>query len=443
MTSPIIILGAGAAGLTAARTLVEAGKSPIVVEARDRIGGRIHTIHDPLVPIPVELGAEFIHGQPESTWKLLHESGLPAYDLPFEHWQRRGRKLVQAEDYLGQLSAAMRGLPRLRKDMPFAEYLRTHHADLPPIVHKAALDFVGGFDAADPQRISAKSIAGEIKGMGEEGGEMQYRLLTGYSSLMDFLAYPKGKKKIDIRFNVAVKDIRWKKSSVEILCRSGARQFKMRASRVICTLPLGLLQLPDASTDAVRFVPDLAEKRAATARLGFGSVVKVIFIFRRAFWEDRAWIRAAGATNALRDASFLHDMSQSIPTWWTMRPFRVPMLTGWAGGPRADALHGCSESHVCERGIASLAAIFRRRPHTIRELLRMSYVIDWAHDPFARGAYSYECIGGHRARQILAQSVQNTLFFAGEGVSTQGVAGTVAGAISTGERAARESLASL
>src|SRR3954465_7795121 len=153
----VIVIGAGTAGLSAARFLVEAGRRVLILEARARIGGRIHTIRDRGFDNPIELGAEFIHGRPEPTWRLVRESGLMAYDLPFDHFQKRRGRLVHVEDFEEELRRVMRGLPRFGPDISFADHLRRRCAS--PKLREAckmARAFVEGFDVADPERISGK-----------------------------------------------------------------------------------------------------------------------------------------------------------------------------------------------------------------------------------------------------------------------------------------------
>jgi protoporphyrinogen oxidase len=187
MESPIIILGAGAAGLAAAKELADQGREIVIVEARNRIGGRIHTLRDPKLKIPIELGAEFIHGRPESTWRIIHRAGLHAFDLPFEHKRLRAGRVVEMPDMDKALAKVMGGLAHLgRRDQSFADYLRRYHAGGSQAdARKFALSFVEGFDAADPERISAQSLAAEQKGIGDVDAETQFRLLDGYGSLIE------------------------------------------------------------------------------------------------------------------------------------------------------------------------------------------------------------------------------------------------------------------
>jgi monoamine oxidase len=198
--------------------------------------------------------------------------------------------------------------------------------------------------------------------------------------------------------------------------------------------------MPPQSEGAVRFIPDIAGKRAVAAHLGFGSVVKAIVKLREPVWESTAAIRAAKADETLPDASFFHEHRAAFPTWWTMRPLRLPILTGWAGGPKAAALGGLSRMALAARAIDSLAMLLRRRRSTIAGLIEAIHVVDWGADRFSRGAYSYEAVGAGNARAELAKPVAKTLFFAGEATDTDGQASTVAGAIASGRRAATEVL---
>src|SRR5438105_1616414 len=82
----VIVIGAGAAGMAAARELSRASTNVVIVEARDRLGGRIHTLRDPGFPLPVELGAEFVHGRPRESWEIIRAADLIAYDVTDTHW---------------------------------------------------------------------------------------------------------------------------------------------------------------------------------------------------------------------------------------------------------------------------------------------------------------------------------------------------------------------
>lgn len=430
----VIILGAGAAGLMSASVLTARGCSVQIVEARSRIGGRIHTLHDSKLKIPIELGAEFVHGRPESTWKIIRQAGLTGIDLPFEHRRKIHGKLSNLSDIDAELAKVMAGLAHLgRRDLSFADYLRRQHSSRStPEARQFALSFVEGFDAADPERISAKSIAAEQEGLGDVGEEPQFRLLEGYGSLIQYLHRSLDPKRLKLHLNWPASEIRWNKSGVE--ARSDKSNEVLRAARVLITLPIGVLQIPPESPGSLRFSPDIQSWRQTAMQLAQGPIVKAIFRFRYAFWEDK---------KQLRDISFLHNPSAPFPTFWSLRPLRVPILVGWAGGPRAVALAGTPKSELRQAALKSLAPLVGLSARRLADLVQHVYIYDWGSDPFSRGAYSYVTVGGMTVRSKLAKPIDDTLFFAGEALDTSGQASTVAGALTSGQRAAEQILSSL
>jgi monoamine oxidase len=421
-----IILGAGAAGLAAAKILSDAGCTVLIIEARQRIGGRILTLTDSKFNLPIELGAEFIHGHPLSTWNLVHQAGLTAFDLPFAHKQLRRGHLVDL-DTEDELSGVMGGLAHLgRRDESFAEYLRRHRGGSAQ-AREFAASFVEGFDAADPEIISAKSIAAEQQGVGDVENETQFRLLGGYKSLVDYLHGSLDPKRVGLQLGTPITEIKWRKSRVEL--RSAHLQ-RFAAKRALITLPLSIAKNPGA----VRFIPEISQWRKYASQLAFGTVVKAVLRFREPFWED---------DKNLRDAVFLHDWEAKFPTWWTARPLRIPILTAWAGGPRAQALAGLSRDQTLHAAIGSLSKLVHRSPRELNALMDQFLYCDWSADPYARGAYSYVAVGGSSARSHLSRPIASTLYFAGEAVDISGQASTVAGALSSAHRAAKQILASI
>jgi monoamine oxidase len=438
----LIILGAGAAGLSAAEVLSKKGCSILLIEGRERIGGRIFTLHDHSFAAPVELGAEFIHGQPESTWEMVRRAKLVSFDLPFDHRVRRGGHLIHLGDVSAELKKAMGGLAHLgKRDISFAQYLRNRR--WPASLNEArrfAINFVQGFDAADPERISAQSLAEEQRGIGDVGEETQFRLLDGYGALVEFLRGELDRDRVEIRLRTVVSEIRWRKGHVEVRAHGEDGPMIYRAPRVLITLPVGVLQLPPETVGSIRFTPDLAGKRKAAMQIGSGPIVKAVFTFREAFWEKSEVAERARSDAGLRDAVFLHDPKAAFPTWWTSRPLRVPMLTAWAGGPKAVALAGMKREEIESAAMESLGELLGQRPRKLAGLVAGFHYADWASDPLARGAYSFVTVGGNRARAALAKPIERTIFFAGEATDTSGQASTVAGALASGQRAAKELL---
>jgi monoamine oxidase len=434
----VIILGAGAASMAAAAILAQNNISALILEARDRLGGRIHTIDDPAFPIPIDLGAEYVHGDPEATWKVIREAKLIAHDVPFDHYELRGDRLVHLQNFSDELGKIMTGAPK--KDLSFAEFL-AKHKNRPNLANarRLATHFVEGFDAADPQVVSTQSITEEWERIGDIEEETQHRILQGHRAIIEHLHKSIDRQRVQIRLKTPVSEIAWKRSRVT--CKSGRKTFQ--AKKLIVTLPLGLLQLPPDSLGAIRFSPDIARKRIAANRLASGPVVKALFKFREPFWENPAVGRAVHVKEGLKKAVFFNAPDLPFPTWWTALPLRLSMLTAWAGGPKARALAGLPKAMLIDTALDSLSKLSHQSPARLQSLLQKAHVYDWLSDPFSRGAYSYVTVGAKRARNVLARPIDKTLFFAGEATDTFGQASTVAGALASGQRAAREVLAAL
>ena len=430
----VLIIGAGAAGLAAAAELARQGRPALVLEGRDRIGGRCWSHQEPQLSVPIELGAEFIHGRAVATFSLLRKAGTAAVDAPRNAWIIERGKLKPRTSFFAEVQSAMKKTGAPRKDMPFEAFLtRMLSRRLTQNAQTFARMLVEGFDAADPARASARAIVAEWTGEGSVGTS-QFRPLGGYSALLASLARELDGSPVALRLQTTVHAVRWKRGSVEVEGSSFGQPFRASAARAIITLPLGVLQLPPDAPGAVRFLPALDEKHRALHRLAAGPVVKVALGFRSAFWEEVDRER-------YRDATFFHSPQAAFPTFWTALPMRAPLIMAWAGGPRAARLAGLAPTDLIREAAACFMSIFDRRART-KAKLEAGHVHDWQQDPFARGAYSYVTVGGGRARAGLAAPLAKTLFFAGEATDTTGEAATVAGALESGRRAAREIVAS-
>jgi hypothetical protein len=357
----------------------------------------------PGLPVPVELGAEFIHGEAQSTLALLERAGVPGVDSTRTQRYVRGRRLVEGNAFI-EAQKAVKHASILRKvDLSFAQFLK-RRPGLPAATRTLATMMVQGFDAADPARVSAREIAEEW-GSGALGSS-QMRPQGGYLPLLETLL--NGKFKLELE--TPVREIRWQRGAVEI---DG-----MRARHAIVTLPLGVLQ-----ARSVKFFPDLGMKQAALSRLASGPVIRVAMRFREQFWQER-----------VPGVAFFHSPRAAFPTFWTPLPMHAPLLTAWAGGPKAARLNGLTRKELVWHALRSVRSVFRRIPP-----LKSVLVQDWQADPYSRGGYSYVIVGGQGAREELRKSLEKTLFFAGEATDTD-EAGTVAGALRSGVRAAREVL---
>ena len=428
----VVIIGAGVSGIAAASELRKSGLSVLILEARDHVGGRAWTRHEPDLSAPIELGAEFIHGRVPETFELLREVGKAALDTSGAHWRLREGKLVQnTEDLFGSIQVALERSNVLKQpDISFDTWLsRSGEYGLSPEAAAMARAFVEGFDAADPARVSAHFIAKEW-GSGGMLDSPQFRPLGGYSSVLAALAGALDRENIRLQLQTVVREVRWRRGSVEIDAAFLDQPFSVQATCAIVTLPLGVLQAPAGASGTVRFVPGLDTKREALQQLVFGPVLKLSLRFRTAFWEKLDGGR-------YEDAAFFHSAATAFPTFWTSLPLRAPLLTAWIAGPKAARLSMYEMPDIVRQAMDSLSTVFGGRPQSEFEL-EAAYLHNWQTDPFSRGAYSYIGVGGGDARRTLAEPLEGTLFFAGEATDTEGEAATVTGALQSGARAARE-----
>jgi monoamine oxidase len=430
----VVIIGAGAAGLAAARTLAEAGRSVLLLDARDRIGGRIWTRREADTGAPIELGAEFIHGHIPQTLRLLQEAGQAALDAEGTHWTLlHGKPQQRTTDLFDQVQTAMKAANLLGKpDIPFQEFLdQGNRYGLSREGTELARRFVQGFDAADPALVSAQSIAEEW-GSGGMLDSPQYRPLGGYGSILTALAGKLDRNGVHVQLQTLVETVQWRPGMVEIEGLFVGQPFRVTAPKVIVTVPIGVLQLPKGAQGAIHFNPALEDKRGAFAGIASGAVLKVVLRFRNAFWEELDGRR-------YRDASFFYSMETTFPTFWTSVPLRSPFINAWIGGPPAALLSEKSDAHIVQEALSSLEGMFGGHLLRGKAQLEAAFVHNWQRDPFASGAYSYVTVGNNdTARRSLAAPLKGTLFFAGEATDTEGEAATVTGALQSGFRAARE-----
>ena len=438
----VLVLGAGAAGLAAARDLSHAGLHVTVIEARPRVGGRVLTVHDPRSPVPLELGAEFIHGESAETLPLARAAGLAVLELPVSNDLASAGRFKPMGDFWRLVDRMNHDLARRLaargKDFPVSEYLDSRR--VPAAARGLLRDFVQGFYAAHPDRLSAQSLAVETTG-GDEEDEVegkQFRIANGGDALMKWLRDGLDPDRTEVRLSTVAESVQWKRGAVTVVCRGGADRARLptlSARMLLITLPLAVLK-----AGVVRFDPALPPaKQRALAGIETGQVFKIVLRFREAFWEEPEFLRERRAKAGSRGLSFLHAHGVEVPTWWTSLPVRAPVLTGYVGAVAAEQLLAEEPPSRLERSLVALSEVFAVPRRELEEQLDASANHDWRADPFARGAYSYIGVGGNDAPRALARPVDDTLFFAGEATNGAEI-GTVAGALSSGRRAAREVL---
>ena len=430
----VIVIGAGAAGLAAARELARAGARVTIVEGRKRVGGRIFTTRLRDWPLPIELGAEFIHGRPRETLNLVEEARLLVDRVPDLHWLRTRRGLEDRNDFFEQMSRITSRMRRHGPDRPVAEFLRGQKK-LRPELRLHFRFFIEGFHAASLDRVSEHSLSTAGEAEPEPGEEDQFRIAGGYDRLTRWLL-SQARGRVRLRLGAAVSEIAWGRGKATVLVAADNGVRRMAANRVLVTAPSAVLKAPPGSPGAIRFRPALAEKERALSKLETGEVVKVVFRFRERFWEEQGLL---ARRRDRYDFAFLHARDSTVPTWWTSAPALSPMLTGWVGGPGAAALLPERDETVAATALEALGRALNVSAHRLNSLLEGWHFHNWTKDPFSRGAYSYTGVGGTAAHRALARPVAGTLFFAGEATDPDQT-GTVAGAIASGQRAASEIL---
>ena len=408
-----MVVGAGAAGLAAAERLAASGRRVELIEARDRVGGRMHTLTAPESPYPVELGPEFVKGTSAELIDRIEAAG-PGHEA--------GR-YPDVRRTLADLLERSGG-----KDRPATEVLREWQSTPRPAeVVTALVRYLEGLHAADLKLLGSRSLAENERAEDEDGEDMQ-RLSDGYGALAAWMAGRLDPGLVQIRLNAVVRTIRWRPGEVrvEMATTDGSDAGTVTAAQALVTVPLALLQRSERGSGDLRFDPWPTSWSGPLAALHMGSAHRVGLTFDGRWWAPEG---ADGPT-------FVHGSSEAFPVWWTALPSQRPLLTGWVGGPRSAALAGLAREEVLRLATESLASIFGRDGAELRARLRAFHFHDWTSDPFAGGAYSYGGVGAIEARRVLAQPVAGTVVLGGEAVAQAGRNATVHGALASGRVAA-------
>ena len=421
----VIVMGAGMAGLAAARLLAESGRKVLVLEARDRVGGRIATVHPESADLPVELGAEFVHGRAPELWELIEEAGLETFEISGRVACFENGSLEACSP--GSAFAVLDKLPgEDAPDQTFSSWIRDQ--DLPSELAERVTGYVEGFNAADANRIGIAALAKQQAAEEEIEGSRAFRIIQGYSALPEFLANKFKAAGGSISLGTVAREVRWTRGRVTVVAEdSSQKQVQIRARAAVITLPLGVLQ-----ARGLRFLPIPESAFAAIDQLAMGAAMRTTFVFK-----DRLWAEAG-----FDDLTFLFAHGQQPPTWWASAPRKSNLLTGWTAGSevaRPGSENGESLAHEAEK---TLAALFQKSEDQIRDQILSWHSHDWQADPFSLGAYSYAPAGALHASDALTEPIEQTLFFAGEHTDTTGHWGTVHAALRSGMRAAKQVLGS-
>jgi monoamine oxidase len=420
----LVVIGAGLAGLAAARKLKGLGHDVVVLEARDRIGGRIHT-STKWSDFPLDLGASWIHGT----------VGNPLTSLA----KQAGAALLTTR-YSDSIGYNTDGSEWTAADEKQLDTLRTKVYDLLEVAQdgdadqtlRQALDeLVGGSSPADRRKLVNFLLSSEMEteysgGAGElsahwfdDGTEYEgpdKLFAEGFRVIIDHLAAG-----LDILTGKMVTHIDWSRAEVKVSTRAG----HFTADAVLVTLPLGVLK-----TDRPTFHPPLpVAKREAITKLGMGLLNKCYLRFPHAFWpQDVDWIEYIPAKHG---------------EWVEWVSFRKaagkPVLMGFLAAESAAEKESLADTEIVASAMSVLRTIYGASiPEPIDH-----QITRWAADPFSRGSYSFNAVHSTPAmRDALASPLNGRLFFAGEATERKQY-GTAHGAYLSGLRAAEEMKASL
>ena len=403
----VAIIGAGAAGLGAARALENSDLSVIVLEARDRVGGRAHTVQA-APDVTFDLGCGWLHSADKNSFVKIAEQLNFELDKNLPPWRERavGNAFPQAErdDFVRALDefyqrvyqAAQQG-----QDSPANLHLEPGNRWNPMI--DAISTYINGAELDTVSILDMEAY---------EDTNINWRVRRGYGMLI--AAYGAS---CPLAFNCAVKLIDHSGNRVRIETSQGT----LGAGKVIVTVPTNLI-----ADETIRFFPALPGKVDAARGLPLGLADKVVLAL-----DDPESLPKEGN---LRGATMRTAMGT-----YHVRPFGQPCIEGFFGGRFARELEDAGDGALAAQSIDEIAGFlgndYRRKLRPLRESR-------WAHDPFARGSYSHALPGHAGMRALLAAPVDGRLFFAGEATSPNFFS-TAHGARDSGERAAREVLATI
>jgi monoamine oxidase len=403
----VVVVGAGAAGIAAARKLEDAGIEALLVEARDRLGGRAWTI-DAVSGAPLDLGCGWLHSADRNPWREIAEARGYSIDRTPPPWARpvspTGAPAPGLAAY-GEAIGAFRGklaeFPEGEADVPASAFLE------PGSPRNGLLGAVSTFfSGAELDRVSSRDL-----GRYDDSG-INWRVVEGYGRVVvDHGAA------LNVRLGCSVRRIDRRGKRLRLDTDDGS----ISADAVIVTLPTNLLA---ASLDF--FVPPLPDKTEAAAGLPLGLADKLFLSLDRA--EDfESESRAFGHTDRVATAAY------------HFRPFGRSHIEAYFGGTLAADLERAGAAAFFDFAVAELVGLFGEG---FRNRVRQIGLHGWATDPFARGSYSCALPGRADDRANLALPVEDRLFFAGEACSTSHYS-TAHGALLTGLAAADQVTARL
>jgi monoamine oxidase len=421
---PVAIVGGGLSGLAAARTLACHGVRSVILEAAPELGGRVRTLRPPSSKLPIELGAEFVHGDPRPLLALVEAHGIELDELHERHTVKTRGKLHEEADFWGHFSSLIAGAKNSAPSVSAEGFLDANA--LTERDGSLARLVVEGFHAAPMHDVSAVALARDASAA---GSMRQFRVRRGYDQLVSALVQECAPEWVTIERGARVRRVEWSKGAVTLSGEQNGQSFECVARRCLVSVSLGVLAAP--ALEGIEFSPALRDRSAALAGLGMAHVTKLVLTFARAAFPL-----------PLEDGMFLHDPNTTFTTFWARSAEDELQITAWTGAEKASALAGIKSETLAERACSELAPLLEQPQGLVEAALREVHHFDFTSDPLTRGAYSYVRPSGLDAAAELAKPVEDALFFCGEALSP-GHAATTAGAIGSGQHAARAILSAM
>jgi monoamine oxidase len=419
LTSDVLVLGAGMAGLSAARELSLRGLSVTVLEARARAGGRILTEEVPDWPSPVELGAEFVHGRPRELFELIDAAGLTRVSCDAPHRRKAARGVDESSgDFFADIDKTLRVSALDAQDLTAAQFLAS--GALPPGAAETLAVYLEGFHAGELERISMRSVVRQMSGDDEEQG----RIREGYGRLVEFLQKELASAGARLLLKARASTLRWEPGAVCAV----ADEVDFHARSAVVALPLSMLKA--GAPMGVALEPEPERVRRGLEALEMGRALRVVLRLRS----------RVGLAETLPPGAFVHGIAAEFPTLWLGSSARVPQVTAWCGGPRAARLEELDAPSIVAAAAHSAAVGLDVSIAALESAVLGAHLHSFGSDPFSRGAYPYALAGGDAARAF--DPISDTLFFAGDYTSAEEL-GTVGAAVRSGVAAARAILAVL
>jgi monoamine oxidase len=426
----IIIIGAGICGLFTARELSKTGKKVIILEASDKVGGRIRKITENFSK-PVDAGAEFIHGNMPLTKTLLKEAGGKTLEKNGNYYQSKNGHISEQDNFTEGWSRVMKELRSLEKDVPLSLFLHENFGDdKDQELRESVIRLAEGFDAADANRISSFAVRDEWSG---DSIDDSLHIREGYILLVNKL-YEECRKNGCITYLLTeVNEVNWQPEKAVVKCTN---EKIYEGSRIVVTVSLGVLLSEADEKGHILFIPPIPEKTEAAKKMGFGPVIKINFEFKTAFWNDKKF---NGQSVQIPDLSFLISDTE-IPVWWTQAP-DSPFVTGWVGGTQAEKLKHLNETELLEKALNAFADSIKSTKDFLESQLLNYFISNWGNEPFIKGAYSYETPETSESKKVLSEPIQHTIYFAGEALGNH--SGTVEAALESGKAVAENIIGSI